>query len=97
MNGTYLSSKPSLTEGMLLEFLLEEVENLLELTLQLTLVVLESLGCIIALVNVDIKDIVPRMNPWSAEKEELMSSLVDETFIASGGIVCVGFFIRVFR
>jgi hypothetical protein len=97
MNGTYLSSKPSLTEGMLLELLLEEVENLLELTLRLTLVVLESLGCIIALVDVNIKDIVPRTNPWSAEKEELVSSLVDKTFITGGGIVCVGFFIRVFR
>jgi hypothetical protein len=34
MNGTSdLSSKPSLTEGMLLELPLEEVENLFELTL----------------------------------------------------------------
>jgi hypothetical protein len=97
MNKTDLSSKPSLTEGMLLELPLEEVENLLELTLRLTPIILESLSCIITLVNVDIKDIVPGMNPWSAEKEELMSSLVDKTFIASGGIVCVGFFIRIFR
>ena len=93
MNGTDLSSKPPLTEGMLLELLPEEVKNLLELTLRLTLVVLESLSSIIALVDVNIKDIIPRMNPWSAEKEELMSSLVDKTFIAGGGIVCVSFFI----
>jgi hypothetical protein len=33
MNGTDLSSKPSLTKGMLLELLLEEVKNLFELTL----------------------------------------------------------------
>jgi hypothetical protein len=97
MNGTDLSSKPPLTEGMLLELLPEEVKNLLELTLRLTLVVLESLSSIIALVDVNIKDIIPRMNPWSAEKEELMSSLVDKTFIAGSGIVCVGFFIRVSR
>ena len=96
MNGTDLSSKPSLTEGMLLELLLEEVENLLELTLRLTLFVLESLSCIIALVNVNIKDIVPRMNPWSAEKEEFVTGLVDKTFIAGSRIVCVSFFVRVF-
>jgi hypothetical protein len=80
-------------EGILLELLLEEVEYLFELTLQLTLVVLESLDCIIALVNVNVKYIVPRVNPWSAEKEELMSSLVDKAFIAGGGISCFGFII----
>src|ERR1700678_2925815 len=97
MNGTDLSSKQPLTEGMLLELLPEEVKNLLELTLRLTLVVLESLSSIIALVDVNIKDIIPRMNPWSTEKEELMSSLVDKTLIAGSGIVCVGFFIQVSR
>jgi hypothetical protein len=65
----------------------------LELTLRLILVILESVGHIVVFVDVDVKDIVPRMNPWSAEKEELVSSLVDRAFIADGGTACIDFFI----
>jgi len=86
-------------EGLLLEILPKEVENLFELTLQLILVILESFGHIVVLVNVDVKDIIPRMNPWSAEKKELVSSLVDKAFIADGGTqtACIDFFIWVCR
>jgi hypothetical protein len=42
-------------------------------------------------IHVSVKEIVPRANPWSVDKEELMSSLKDKAFIA--GTVGVDVFV----
>ena len=81
MNRSYLSPKPSLTQRLLLEPHLKKVENLLQLTLQLVPVILESLGWIIVFVDLGIKEIVPSVDPWHMEKEKLVSNLVDKTLI----------------
>ena len=91
MNGTDLSPKPPLTQGLLrlLEPHLKEIENLLELTLGLILVVLESLGCVVVLVNIGVEEIVPGANPQSVEKRKLVSSLVHKVFIGVTAGRCI--------
>jgi len=58
MNRPDLSSEPPLTQGILLKLLLEKVENLVDLTLHLLLVILKSLSRIVVLVDVSIKEVV---------------------------------------
>jgi len=91
MNGTDLSPKPPLTQGLLrlLESHLKEIENLLELALGLVLVILESLGCIVVLVNIDVEEIVPGANPQSVEKRKLVSSLIHKVLIGVTGGSCI--------
>ena len=86
-NVAYLPSKPPLTQGLHLEFLLKEVDNLPELTLGLILIILEPISCIIVLVNIQVKDIVTRVDPWSAEKEKFMSSMVDKLFTCASATI----------
>ena len=84
INKADLSSKPSLMQGLLLEFLLKKVKDLLELTLHLIFVVLKSFYCIVVFIDVGVEEIIARANPWSAEKEEFVSGLVDKAFIPGG-------------
>jgi hypothetical protein len=66
-----------------LELHLKEVENILELTLWLVLVILESLSCVIVFINIGVEEVIPGANPRSAEQKEFVSSLVDEVFISA--------------
>ena len=79
----YLPSNPPPTQGLRLELLLKEVDNVPELTLCLILIVLEPISCVVILVNIQVKAIVARPNPRSAEKEKLLSSLVDKLFTSA--------------
>lgn len=53
------------------------------MTLYFIFVVFESLGCIIAFVNVDLKDIIPSVHPRSIQKKELMACLVYEVLVSA--------------
>jgi hypothetical protein len=66
-----------------LELLLKEVDNVPKLTLRLILIVLEPISCVVILVNIQVKEIVARPNPRSAEKKKLVSSLVDKLFTSA--------------
>jgi hypothetical protein len=70
MNKTDQSSKPPLTQGLPLEPHLKKVENLLQLTLQLIRVVLESFSRVIVLVDLGVENFIPRVNPGGMDKEE---------------------------
>jgi len=94
VNVAYLPSKPSLTQGVHLEFLLKEVDNFPELTLVLILIIFEPISGIIVFINIQVKEIVPRANPRSAEKEKFMPSLVDKLFTCASAsihifVICI--------
>lgn len=80
MNVAYLLSKPPPTQGLHLELLLNEVDNIPQLTLCLIVIILEPISYIVILFKVNVKKIVPRSNPWSVKKKKLMSSLVNKLF-----------------
>jgi hypothetical protein len=80
VNIAYLPSKPPPTQGLHLELLLNEVDNVPKLTLFLILIILKPISCNVILVNIQVKKIVTRSNPRSADKEKFVSSLVDKLF-----------------
>jgi hypothetical protein len=82
-NKTDLSPEPPLMQSLLLEPHLKKVENLLQLTLQLILVVLESFSRVVILVDLSVKNFIPGLNPWRMEEEELVCCLVYKVFISA--------------
>lgn len=92
-NTAHLSSKPSLTQDLLFELWVKEIEYFLQLTLYFILVVFESLGCVILFVNAGVEDVLPRTNPRSIQKKELVARLVYEVFVSAVGSEGRDFFI----
>jgi hypothetical protein len=80
-----------------LELHLKEFKNILELTLWLVLVILESLSWVIVLINIGVEEVVPGANPRSAEQKEFVSSLVDKVFISAIAGVDTKFFVWIRR
>ena len=70
-------------QGLRRDSCLKKFLNCFPLALQLILVVLESLRWVVVLINLDVENLVTRVNPWCMDEHKLVSSLIDKVIVGA--------------